>query len=127
MSRRTLLRVALVFAFVVIGSGSVMAGLRGYAPLSEYMDHAADGGFGDTYNTPDDMLYAECGSNASAGFCTMRFADGTYKGCLTTDPGMIEVIRSMSGDSLFNILWDDNGQCTYLMSYASSRGAPKKP
>ncbi len=123
----TRLRLAIIAALLAI-SGTVLAGARQYAPLAINLQFRyADGGLAETHNTDDAFSYAECGSNYGAGFCTVVDTAGTYYGCYTTDPAHIAVIRSMSPDSLFSIEWDESGVCTYVLSYASSRAAPRAP
>lgn len=113
---------------LVAGTGAVVAGARQYAPLSiSVANKWASGGFAETHNTPDFTQYAECGSNSNTGYCTLRDASATFYSCFTTDPGHIAVIRSMSPDSLFNVVWDASGVCTYVLSYASSRSAVRQP
>jgi hypothetical protein len=86
------------------------------------------GGLGDTRNTANTSEYIECGTNSTTGYCLFRNTAGTYYSCSTTNAGMIEVIRSMSGDGSINFSYDTTtGACTYMLSYASSRAQPKNP
>ncbi len=128
MSRRFQLVALLTVVALASGTGAVLAGARNYAPLVIYdAGHSADGGLADTHNTADTTQYAECGSNPWAGYCTLVDSAGTYYGCYTVDPAFMAVIRSMSPDSLFNVVWDDSSVCTYVLSYASSRTPPRAP
>jgi hypothetical protein len=126
MSRTHLTRAALAALMLFASSGSGLAGIKSYAPLSvNVAGRYANGGLAETRNTVDNVQYAECGSNAGTGYCTLRDTAGTYYSCYTTDPAQIQVIRSMSEESIFSIAWDVNGVCTYVLSYASSRTAAK--
>lgn len=111
---------------VVAAAGTVLAGSPSLYPLSiNYTSRYASGGLAETHNTPDNVQYAECGSNANTGYCTLRDAAGTYTSCYTTDPALISVIRSMSDEAFFSISWNASGVCTYVLSYASSRTEAK--
>jgi hypothetical protein len=127
MSRRHRIG-ALVTLAALASGGIVFAGAKSIAPLSvNVAGRFASGGLAETHNTPDLTQYAECGSNPTAGFCTLRDSAGTFYSCFTTDPALIAVIRSMSPDSYFSISWDASGTCTYVLSYASSRVPPRAP
>lgn len=122
---KKILSVALGTA-VLAAAGTVTAGAPSLYPLSiNYAARYANGGLAETHNTPDFVQYAECGSNSNTGYCAMRDASGTYTSCYTTDPALIEVIRSMSDESFFSISWSAAGVCTYVLSYASSRTEAK--
>jgi hypothetical protein len=127
MSRRLKLGTIVALLALASGSGIVLAGAKSYAPLSiNTVNRWASGGFSETHNTTDLTSYAECGSNSTTGYCTFRDTAGTFYSCYTTDPAQITVIRSMSPDSLFNVVWDASGVCTYVLSYASSRSATRE-
>ena len=124
------LKLGVISALAVLGiAGGVFAGVRQYIPLTiNVAGHFASGGLAETHNTADFTQYAECGSNPTTGFCTVRDASGTQFSCMTTDPSLLAVIRSMSPDSLFSVVWDPSTNlCTYVLSYASSRVAPRTP
>jgi hypothetical protein len=124
------LKLGVISALAVLGiAGGVFAGVRSYIPLTvNVAGHFANGGLAETHNTADFTQYAECGSNPTTGFCTVRDSGGTIYSCFTTDASLLSVIRSMSPDSLFSIVWDPTtNQCTYVLSYASSRVAPRTP
>lgn len=111
---------------IASGTGIVFAGVKQYEALwINVAERYANGGLAETHNTEDTEQFAECGSNPTAGFCTVRDVSGNYYSCYTTDPATIAVIRSMSPDSLFSIAWDESGVCTYVLSYASSRVVPR--
>lgn len=129
MSRRRK-RITILAALLVIGSGgAVMAGLRSNHPLEINLDGPyANAGLAETRNTPDATQFVECGSNPGAGFCTVRDLSGTYYSCYTFDPEKIAVIRSMSADSYISVSWDAaTFECTYVLSYATSRSAVRQP
>ena len=123
--KKKVLSVALGLA-VLAAAGTVVAGSKSLYPLSiNYGSRYASGGLAETHNTADTTQYAECGSNSNTGYCTLRDVAGTYTSCYTTDPALIEVIRSMSDESFFSIRWDAASVCTYVLSYASSRTEAK--
>lgn len=128
MSRHMKLGVIASLLALTAGTGLVGAGVRQYVPLQINTTYrSAYGGLAETHNTTDTSTYAECGSNSNTGYCTFRDVAGTSYSCYTTDPAQIAVIRSMSPDSLFNVVWDAAGVCTYVLSYASSRVTPRAP
>jgi hypothetical protein len=111
----------------------IIAALAGASYVSAQVNNWGNtisiyGGLGDTRNTANTSEYIECGTNSTTGYCLFRNAAGTYYSCSTTNAGMIEVIRSMSGDGSINFSYDTTtGACTYMLSYASSRAQPKNP
>jgi len=128
MSRRLKLGAIVSLLALTAGTGAVLAGAKQYVPLSiNAASRSAYGGLAETHNTADSVSYAECGSNATTGYCTFRDAANTFYSCYTTDPAQIAVIRSLSPDSTFNVVWDTSGVCTYVLSYASSRVAARTP
>jgi hypothetical protein len=128
MSRQLKLGAIIALLTLTAGTGAVVAGIKQYVPLSiNAASRSAYGGLAETHNTADNVSYAECGSNSTTGYCTFRDPSGTYFSCYTTDPAQIAVIRSMSPDSTFNVVWDTSGVCTYVLSYASSRVAARTP
>jgi hypothetical protein len=126
MTRGMLSRAGIALTFVAASATMASAGLKSYVPLSvNVAGKYASGGLAETHNTADNVQYAECGTNATTGYCTLRDTAGTYYSCYTTDPALLTVIRSMSDESSFSISWNDTGVCTYVLSYASSRTAAK--
>ncbi|MEZ4362894.1 MAG: hypothetical protein R3B48_22070 [Kofleriaceae bacterium] len=122
MTRNLLARIGMIAAILAAAGGAGLAGVKSYAPLSvNAAGKFASGGLAETRNTPDLVQYAECGTNATTGYCTLRDTSGTYYSCYTTDPALLTVIRSMSEESIFSIAWNASGVCTYVLSYASSR------
>lgn len=127
MSHRKLGAIAALLTLTA-GTGAVVAGIKQYFPLTINATYRyANGGLAETHNTADNVSYAECGSNSATGYCTFRDAASNTYSCFTTDPAQIAVIRSMSPDSTFSVQWDTAGVCTYVLSYASSRVAPRAP
>lgn len=87
----------------------------------------ASGGLAETFNTADVTEYAECGSNRTSAFCTFVDTNNNNYSCFTTDAGHMAVIRSMTPESWFQVTWNNLGQCTYVLVYASSRTTTKVP
>lgn len=126
MKKRLLLSLSLAAAMILGGGGAAMAGLKSYFPLQvNAPGRYASGGLSETHNTANGVEYFECGSNPTTGYCTIRDAAGTYYSCMTTDPALLTVIRSMSDESSISVRWDASGVCTYVLSYASSRTEAK--
>ena len=125
MSRRLSL---LAIGSLVCALGGVgMAGARWTNSVTINNGNLAAGGFAETFNTPDETEYAECGSNRTTGFCTFVDSNNNNYSCFTTDAGHIAVIRSMTPESYFNVMWNNLGQCTYVLGYSTSRTTTKVP
>ncbi len=125
MQKRILLSLSLAAAMLA-GGGAAIAGSKSLGSLNiNASSRFASGGFAETHNTANLVEYAECGSNATTGYCTFRDAGGTYYSCMTTDPALLTVIRSMSDESYFSVRWDASAVCISVLSYASSRTEAK--
>lgn len=126
MKKRLLLSLSLAAAMIAGGGSAVLAGSKSLGSLTiNAASRYANGGFAETHNTANLTEYAECGTNATTGYCTFRDAGGTYYSCMTTDPALLTVIRSMSDESYFSVRWDAAAVCTSVLSYASSRTEAK--
>jgi len=126
--RKAMIGVVAAVGLLAAGGGVALGGAKQLFPLNiNAAGRFASGGLAETHNTADTMQYAECGTNGTTGFCTLRDTAGTYYSCFTTDAANLAVIRSMSPDGYFSISWDAAGTCTYVLSYASSRSAVKLP
>jgi hypothetical protein len=127
MSRRLWLSLSLAVSLLAAGSGAVLAGAKQISPLSvNAASRFANAGLGETHNTANTTEYIECGTNPTTGFCTIRDSSSNVYSCMTTDPDLLAVIRSMSDESYISVRWDAAGVCTYVLSYASSRAATKE-
>ena len=140
MKRRTL---SLACALAVVGVASLVviphakAGYKGSYPVSVYSNPSdgagAQGSVGDTRNSGDTSSWIYCGiqgypGQAIQGFCSANNAANQSATCYTSDPGLIQVIASMKGDS--NIAFSaatNYGNCTYVESGTGSYFAPKLP
>jgi hypothetical protein len=126
-------KLALAFAALALATlaastaaSTATAGQRGpwgyrVDPVARY----ANGAFSELRDTPDMYSRAECGNSAQIGMCAFVDSTGNYHACYTTNPDNIEVIRSMSSDTFFNVAWSAAGQCDYVLAYTSSVSNPR--
>jgi hypothetical protein len=85
----------------------------------------ANGAFAEVRSLPDATAFAECGTNASMGFCSF-VQNGEYSSCYTTNPATLDAIRGMAGDGYFSVQWSEStAECTYVLQYTSSRTPTK--
>jgi len=85
----------------------------------------ATGDVGYVRNTPDSTQYIGCEYTATTGDCFAVNSAGLYKTCTTTDPALIEVMHSISGDSNLFFTWNPDGTCKSIRVQKDSMPAPK--
>jgi hypothetical protein len=69
------------------------------------------------------QVYQYLGSTPSAG-CYARDAAGTYRSCVTTDPGLISIAATVNSTSFIDVTFNSNGQCNYISVQNGSLGLP---
>jgi hypothetical protein len=107
----------------LITGGSALAGERQENPVDVNVpDMRAGGSFAGAHNSDDTTSYLYCrvfywpedtGSVPHA-YCAAKDAAGEYGSCLTYDPIMIDIIGSISGDSIVGFGWSTEGTCRYV-------------
>jgi hypothetical protein len=129
MKRTTLPLVGIIAASCV--AAAALAGAKYAGPTTIYTDfNLARGQLGYTYNSSNTTEAIGCTTDSSGGFtyayCWAMDAFGTYRGCLATDPQLIDTIRALNGDSQLNFNWDAAGICTRISVDQFSYSDPKK-
>jgi len=91
----------------------------------------ASGAVGSARNSVDGQQSIYCFTNATSssvyGYCAAMTAEGVFGSCFTTDATMLPLIQVMASDGVFAFYWDENGQCTDVLSYRGSLWDPKLP
>ncbi|HEV7609823.1 MAG TPA: hypothetical protein VGO61_20985 [Steroidobacteraceae bacterium] len=85
----------------------------------------ATGDLGYVRNTPDTVQYIGCQVAGTAGVCMARNSAGVIHTCSTTDPGMMDAMRALNGDSFLVFAWNTDGTCKVVQVQNDSRLAPK--
>jgi hypothetical protein len=85
----------------------------------------ATGDLGFVYNSWFSNDYIGCEAHAATGDCYAQDVSGLYKSCTTTDPALIAVIRSISGDSNVFFSWNVDGTCRDIRVQTDSLRPPK--
>jgi len=108
------------------------AGSKAMLPVQVDLPHRmAYGAAGSARNAADLVQSIYCFTNATSysiyGYCGAMTADGVFGSCYTTDAKMLQLIQVMASDGVFSFYWDENGQCTNVLSYRGSIWDPKQP
>ena len=86
----------------------------------------ATGDLGYVRNTADPYQYIGCEATATLGNCYAVTSAGVSKTCTTTDAALIELIRSIKGDSNLYFSWSStDGSCKNIRVRNDSLAAPK--
>jgi len=112
---------------------SAMAGSSGNYPVSISINGnniIASGSFADTRNSTDPRPWLYCSITANKGETPIGFCDASngiqMAFCTTIDPGEIQVISSLSGDSFVSFSYTTPGyDCSSISSSTGSIMAPK--
>lgn len=77
-----------------------------------------------TRRSADSVQKLGCTVRADNAQCYATNAAGVYRSCMTTDPGLIAVARSINSESYLWFVWNAAGTCT---SIVVSLGSQYKP
>lgn len=89
------------------------------------------GTIGGVRNSPDTVSFITCSVTRTpralaSAQCTARSSDNRSAGCVTIDPGFVEVIRSITSSSTLHVTYNNNtGQCTNVVITNDSAGNSK--
>ncbi len=114
-----------------ITATAAWAGAKGGPYVNiDLANRRASGSLGGARNSIDAVQFLGCvttgnTNGAQTATCWAQNAAGTYISCLTTSPVLIDMARSLNGDSVLQFHWDATGQCTYLYIENDSYYAPK--
>ncbi len=127
------LAAAVVTSLLVLATtGTALAGARYSRPVQvNPTNRYASGSLGSTRNSGDTTSYLICETYLGAGQalganCIARDASGRFGSCNTTDPGMVQAIMSIQGDSFVWFNWDVNSRCAYVSVQNGSSEEPKR-
>lgn len=65
-------------------------------------------------HSPDNVQKLGCTIKADSVLCFATNAAGAYRTCVSTDPALMAVARSLNGDSYLWFVWDASGVCTSI-------------
>lgn len=105
-------------------SGLVMAGMRFTSEV--YVNEtyrSASGSMTDARGSADTKQFIGCyhyydtagGSTPLIGFCHASNPVGLTRSCSTTNPNIVQSIRSISAESNIGFSWNTDGTCRYVM------------
>lgn len=77
-----------------------------------------------TRRSADNVQKLGCTVRADNALCYATNAAGVYRTCLTTDPGLIAVARSLSSESYLWFIWNAAGTCTSIVVGLGSQYKP---
>ena len=121
------IRCALAIAGVLLGSTAALAGLRTSNQVVIVDDKSyAIGDLSATSNTSDRTQVLGCSSEIGFAVCYATDSTGRSRGCTTSDPEILAVMRSLSGDSTLVFYWDTSGHCTQVYVENSSKPVLKR-
>ena len=130
MSKRMMVAVTVCMALLI--AGAAKAGYR--APhMGVRISHFSDGGIGGSGTFANARADANpkaqirCFSYPTSAYC-IATSDGTsanYVACSTTDPSLINIIRSVNPDSYISFIGDAGATCTSVLVANDSAYAPK--
>lgn len=92
----------------------------------------AAGGFGVTYNTPDEIQYILCNvtrySDESVGvYCSAQDLEGDFASCWSDNPVFADAVYGMGPDSRVDFLAWPDGTCRFVAVQHGSWSVPKVP
>lgn len=106
---------------LITATGTALAGLNygAYDITVNPTGKAAGGGINMARRTADSVQYIVCGASSFTGSTTQGSCyarDKTYASgfCSTTDPQMIDTIRSITPSAYISFGWNDTGACTFV-------------
>ena len=115
----------------LVTASAAWAGLRGGTLVTlDMANRRAYGSLGNARNSTDINQYIGCKTTASNtgaedATCWAQNAAGTYVTCRTTAPRLVDIARSLNGDSYLEFAWDAASQCTWMIVENDSWYAPK--
>lgn len=77
-----------------------------------------------TRRSADNVQKLGCTVRADNALCYATNAAGVYRTCLTTDPGLIAVARSLDSESYLWFIWNAAGTCTSIVVGLGSQYKP---
>jgi len=105
-----------LFAIALATAATAYAGTRAQIQVQvNTTARYAYGAMADARGSADGTQQISCYTNSTVGGCYLAAASGAGGSCYTTDPAMIELFRSISGESYVYIQWNPDSTCSYVL------------
>lgn len=122
---KKMMNAALTFALIA-SSGAAFAGSRGQVQV--FLDKPgryAEGTLVDARGSSDSVQRIGCFVyTGNSGGCIATDSSGKTGSCFSSDPDMIQAMRSLNAESYLLIVWDVNNVCTSVIVEKSSTYRP---
>jgi hypothetical protein len=110
---------------LVAASGTAAAGQRLVLPVNiNDTSRYANGTIADARGSADSQQWLGCLYNTSIGICYAANATGVSRSCSTSNPDLLNIIRSLTPESYIYFQWNTDGTCNYILVENSSRFKP---
>lgn len=130
--KKLVLAVAVVGGLVGVGYRAHAGFKAAYTVMVEDYNRAASGSLGTGRSSGDSTTRIGCytykGTTFHWGICTARNSAGVYGSCLTSDPALMDNMRSVNGASFVYFQWNaTTGDCDVLQVRNQSDNQPMVP
>jgi hypothetical protein len=116
---------ASIVVTVLFLSTGALAGAKSFSPV-KLGDGFIYGCLGSVRNSSDNMQFIFCEDSGNSALVYARNSVGIARGCHTTNPTHLAVIRGMDDSSCIYARYNRGGQCTYIRVTNSSVAEPKE-
>jgi hypothetical protein len=123
MKRRTM-RAALAAGFSLCAAAAQAGNDGNFQVVIDDVNRQALGTLVATRRSADSVQKLGCTVRADNALCYATNAAGVYRTCLTTDPGLIAVARSLNSESYLWFIWNTAGTCTSIVVGLGSQYKP---
>lgn len=89
-------------------------------------DNFFGGSIGGARNTEDEFSAIGCVDDGASVLCLATDSAGNAKGCVTSDPNHMAIVRGMTDSSSLAVVFDDAGTCTGIVHSNGSAFQPKQ-
>src|SRR5262249_31465231 len=126
-----LLTSACAASALLLSSWALAGSKTNFPVLVNTTQMMAAGNLGTARNGADNLQLLGCQVNADStgvwGSCIARNAAGSIGSCVSVDPGVVDAMRALNGDSYLEFHWNSTGFCTSVKVWNSSDDEPKLP
>lgn len=124
-----LMRTGTLLCFVLLGGVAIAGSKTDYPVFVDTANRAAMGSVGSARNSADTVQSIGCDTEVRPGLyrvsCVAVTSSRVIGSCSSTDPRMIEAVRSITDSSFIQFQWNASSVCTVLIVSNSSDMAPK--
>lgn len=124
MMSKTLARAAAAAALMSIAFVAFAGSRAVYQANINDAQRWANGTMTDARGSADNNQLIGCYHNASFAGCYVTNAAGLGRSCTTSNPALIDVIRTIGPESYIYFQWNTDGTCNYVLIENSSRFKP---